>query len=246
MSEPSSDEADLTTLFAEERTFEEPMPDDVRSRVRAVLATKLDLRRDGDTNGEPDDRAPSAAPTASLPRKHAVLGMISTFLVGGWIGGAIVRAAAPTASSLPAASVSASSAAPVATAPAGPATTTAASALPVDARSAPPPSARAPTPKSSTVALEDDAGLAAERALLDAARVAFASDEPTDALAMLGRHAQRFPRGRLVEEREALTVRALVKARRFDEARARAARFKEGWPRSLATPAVNAAIESIP
>jgi outer membrane protein assembly factor BamD (BamD/ComL family) len=51
-------------------------------------------------------------------------------------------------------------------------------------------------------------------------------------LALLERHVQRFPNSTLTQEREVLTVKALMKLERVDEARARAAQFKERWPTS--------------
>jgi hypothetical protein len=77
---------------------------------------------------------------------------------------------------------------------------------------------------------------------LDEARTAFMRGEPSACLRALERHAQRFPSGRLSEEREALAVRALASMNRGDEARARAARFRERYPESLMLPAVEAAV----
>lgn len=57
--------------------------------------------------------------------------------------------------------------------------------------------------------------------LLDQARAVRASD-PASALALLGAHALRFPKGRLGLDRELLTIDALKSAGRAAEARARA------------------------
>jgi outer membrane protein assembly factor BamD (BamD/ComL family) len=91
-----------------------------------------------------------------------------------------------------------------------------------------------------------DDGLASERSLLEIARSAIGRGQVEGALEALGRHARKFPNGLLVEEREGLTVQALVVARQFDEARARGARFKERYPRSLFSPLVEQALGSIP
>lgn len=88
--------------------------------------------------------------------------------------------------------------------------------------------------------------LAAERALLDHARRALASDGGVEALGLLDRHAKRFPRGKLAEEREALAIEALVHAGRLDEARARAADFRRKSPQSLYLEAIDVTLRSIP
>ena len=88
--------------------------------------------------------------------------------------------------------------------------------------------------------------LAAESALLDVARAAVANGQSDQALAAIDRHASRFSRGILTEEREALAVRALVMAGRGAEARARALAFQEAYPKSLFAPVVRAAIDRAP
>ena len=98
----------------------------------------------------------------------------------------------------------------------------------------------APTPSSSGEALT------AERLLIDDARTKLTSGDPNAALARLQDHARRFPGGRLEEEREALTVEALVQSGRYEAARARAAKLRARWPDSLFLPAVDATIRSIP
>jgi hypothetical protein len=104
------------------------------------------------------------------------------------------------------------------------------------------PSAEAPRPPSSRASDH----IAAERALLDVARGAVASGDPDHALAALDRHAREFPHGALSEEREALAVKALVMKGRYDEARARGAAFRERWPKSVMTRAVESSLATIP
>jgi outer membrane protein assembly factor BamD (BamD/ComL family) len=65
-------------------------------------------------------------------------------------------------------------------------------------------------------------------------------------LRALDEHERTFPRGRLVEERQALRVQALVKAGRFDDARRSARRFHDAFPGSFLAPAVDAALLEIP
>ncbi len=100
------------------------------------------------------------------------------------------------------------------------------------------------TPAPSNASPGDS--LATERALLDIARSAFGRDDGEGALAALARHEKLFPNGQLTEEREALTVRALVLTQRVDQARARGARFRKRYPASVMLPAVEAALGTLP
>jgi hypothetical protein len=88
--------------------------------------------------------------------------------------------------------------------------------------------------------------LSAEQLLLDQSRAALTAHEPERALALLSEHAHRFSRPQLGEEREALAIQALAVEGRFDEARARAVRFRALAPNSLFLPAVEATLASIP
>lgn len=78
------------------------------------------------------------------------------------------------------------------------------------------------------------------------ARAKLAGSDTTRTLELLEEHSRLFPRGQLVEEREALAVQALVLANRYDEARARATTFRERWPQSVYLPSVDMTIRSIP
>jgi outer membrane protein assembly factor BamD (BamD/ComL family) len=88
--------------------------------------------------------------------------------------------------------------------------------------------------------------LSAERALLETARAAVARGQSGATIGALRRHEQEFPQGRLAEERESLWVQALVMGGQYDEARARAARFRQKFPDSMLLPAVESAVGSIP
>ena len=124
--------------------------------------------------------------------------------------------------------------------PAAPAT------VAVAVRAAPSPSAPPSTLPSASVsertASED---LAAERILLDEARASLLQGESGKAVAPLLEHARRHPRGRLVEEREALLVQALARSGRAAEARESGARFQQRFPGSLFGAAVQDALSSI-
>lgn len=115
---------------------------------------------------------------------------------------------------------------------------------------APPPAAGASQdplrtkPSASATSATGDR-LAAERRLLDGARVALASGEPTDALALAERHRASFPAGALVEEREAIATKALVEAHRHAEARARGAAFERRFPESPLLRSVRSSLATI-
>jgi len=71
----------------------------------------------------------------------------------------------------------------------------------------------------------------AEVALLDRAQSSLPAS-PADALARCDEHGRRFATGTLVQEREVLAIDALLRLGRRDEAEARAARFRQSFPRS--------------
>ena len=85
-----------------------------------------------------------------------------------------------------------------------------------------------------------------ERALLDPARRALAAGEPQACLTELAKHARAFPSGKLAEEREAMTINALVGVGRYAQAREKAEIFSRRYPRSFLMPSVEAAISAIP
>jgi hypothetical protein len=107
----------------------------------------------------------------------------------------------------------------------------------------PPPARPANTDKHQAPSFSD---LGAEQALLDVARTAFAQGRGEEALGPLERHAQRYPKGILAEEREALAINVLVTLGRNDDARSRSARFLRRYPESLLRASVEAAIGAIP
>jgi hypothetical protein len=76
----------------------------------------------------------------------------------------------------------------------------------------------------------------AELDLLQRAQVAFASRDFVGALVLLAEHGRRFPKGHLVEEREALRIRSLLGSGRGDDARRATATFANRFPRSVLLP----------
>lgn len=73
---------------------------------------------------------------------------------------------------------------------------------------------------------------AAELGLLQRAQAAYQDGNFSTALLLVAEHRRRFPRGRLVEEREALHIKALTGAGRDNEARRAASAFSARFPRS--------------
>lgn len=116
-------------------------------------------------------------------------------------------------------------------------------AIPLDESSPSPPRAR--LQKAVTTAPAVEGGFDPELRELEVARRAVATN-PSQALAALRLHGQRYPRSVLSQEREALTVKALVAAGRQAEARAAAASFGQRYPDSMLLDSVQNAIRSIP
>nr|WP_263429462.1 sigma-70 family RNA polymerase sigma factor [Nannocystis pusilla] len=96
-----------------------------------------------------------------------------------------------------------------------------------------PPAAATPAPVQREAAAPAPARpdrLSAEVALLDEARTRLDGGAPAAALALLGTHASEFPRGALVDAREAARVEALCALERGDEAEASARRLVSAHP----------------
>jgi hypothetical protein len=98
------------------------------------------------------------------------------------------------------------------------------------------PSAPAPTAAPSGLSAADAAR--AELHLLRQARGAVSRGDFAAALSTIAEHTHRFKNGRLVEEREALRVKALASLGRRSDARRAAAQFEARFPRSPLLPAV--------
>jgi hypothetical protein len=104
-------------------------------------------------------------------------------------------------------------------------------------------SSPSPSPSPSGAASAPTAGdVVEERRLVDGARAALARGDAAGAMTGIEEHEKRFASGVLVEEREAIAIRALVAQRRTTEAEARAARFRTRHPTSLFLPSVEAAM----
>ncbi len=110
---------------------------------------------------------------------------------------------------------------------------------------APPARTAAPSPAArASAAIERSGGtLEAERALLDVARISLGRGDGAAALRAAEAHAQKFPRGVLAEEREAMIIQALRLLHRDDEASTQLDRFRARFPASLIRPALEAAAD---
>lgn len=224
----------LSALLQKEREHPDP-PHPAKERVWARVGATLAMP--APPSAHP---APSSAPGAA-PASIGWVAAVSVALVGGASG---VLLAFHTMSASPAALPTASASAP-ATAFAFPVvafpTATASAAQSASVRTLP----VAPT-TSSPARPPGATDLAAERLLLDRARAELLRGEGTAALGAVTEHSNRFPRGVLAEERDALRVEALVAAARYDEARAWALKFHAAHPGSLLTSAVDDALGAIP
>lgn len=90
------------------------------------------------------------------------------------------------------------------------------------------PSAIAPAPSVSA-----QGELAAEKDQIDTARSALLHGNAQNALAACSDHEKRFPKGKLVEEREYIAIASLIRLGREPEARARFESFKKRFPQSF-------------
>jgi hypothetical protein len=112
---------------------------------------------------------------------------------------------------------------------------------------APPVPSRSPGAEPGAVARSTgSAALATPRVLLDTARAALGRRDSAGALEALDAHERQFPSSILLEEREALAIKALVGAGRRAEAEARGARFRSRYPNSILRPAIDDALGTIP
>jgi hypothetical protein len=214
-----------------------PEPSDVDDIIRGVLSG-LDAPPDpdGGDGGPEGDGGPSGdGATPDLPVDPATSGALAKAAAAALAGtiavGAIVLST--RTSEDPASSPPSSTATPITTAtkqapmpstrpPAPSATSTAApppsAEAPPEHPKAPAPSARATPPRSETVILGD-----AQKAL---------ATNPQATLRYCAEHAKHHPRGALSQEREVLTIEALVRLGRHAEARARADAFRASHPDS--------------
>jgi hypothetical protein len=224
---------ELGTLLQQLRAME-PAPPEVRARARARLMGAAAVVGSG---GGP---AGVRAGRSVLSGKAAVAAL--AFLVGGVAGAGLYAMMRPTPAprvvyvERPAAPRDAPTAAPPSPAPV-------AEPVPNPAAAGAPPLSAASVGTARTGSRVSQ--LSAERALLDEARAALSTGDPSQALDRLERHRRTFPAPILGEERDALRVEALAKEGHGDEARAAADAFRRRWPDSLFSSVVDDAIHSL-
>lgn len=247
MSEDRMDplDAELLALVSAEQQRPE-MPDEAGDRLLRRL--KISIDGDGDGDGAGRDHGPADGETLKARAGRWLRGRIplavTAFTLGGLVGAGLhaaltrpppaIRTPAPGVPSPPPPPIPVETNAP----PAG-----------SEVASAPPRSPSRPPLLRSHAAGGDgasDSELAAERALVETARTAIARGDARSALSTLERAALRFPRGRLVEERESLRIVGLAKAGRVAEARALGTRFRAQFPNSMLLPMVDAVLRTIP
>jgi hypothetical protein len=227
----------LLALFRKD----DPAPAEVRARARQrVLISAAAVKARGDRGGGGDaeggDTAVGArARTLGMPTVASLSGL--AFLVGGAAGAALYAVLAP----LPPPRivyVDRIEAPPPNRLPAPPST-------PAEVV-APPAAPETSATHASSASVGRASQLLAERMLLEEARAALTQGDAPRAIDRLDRHRRTYPVPLLGEERDAMLIEALVKAGRYDEARARAAAFRKHTPHSFFSPMVESALESIP
>lgn len=237
-------------LFRAERDHLAPVDPARAARLYAKVAETVAFTAPSVDAPPPPAPPASPAPVASsLTAKALAPWVVSAFfggvVVGAWARGALQPQSAvvppPSASTtlvvpVPSVSASAPSVSPSASIVAPPSATM--SAAPSTSKPAVP---QAP-PSADADPQSLDKSLTAERALVERARVALSRHQGSMALDALAEHEATFPRGRLIEEREALRVRALVDAGRASEAEAKARAFRARWPNSVFLSAVDLAV----
>lgn len=196
--------------------------------------------------GGPGAAAASGAASGGLAGARAIAAIVATFAIGVATGVVVAPAVTPPAAIVQSAPLSTRGGAE----PAAKASTATAIDLPaVSVGSLP--AASSPSSQlargaakleSPEVAAPSARGLGAERSLLDVARAALTRGEAAEALAAVDRHSRDYPDGVLVEEREAIAIKALVALGRRDDARARARTFEQRFPNGLMLRAVKGAV----
>lgn len=213
--------ADLADLLAAERRAPRPPPAEI-DRLLGVIQVRLG-------SGAPTAPAVTAGAAGALAAKPLLVAVAVVSALGATGGALWLRARGARVSE--AVAVSAVSAAP-ASGPVAPGPGTPAIAE-SPARTAPTGSPPSGDPRRFRHAPPTDAELAAESALLDKACVALARGDAQGASRALAQHRREFAGGVLVEEREALEVKALARGGDLQGARRQARRFERQFPHSL-------------
>jgi hypothetical protein len=224
---------------------EAPAPQEARVRARARLAAAVGIAGGG-------ERAPGHDPRPATVGSGAGAGKIASgalgshgvavlaFLAGGAAGAGLHAAlTSPPAPRVVYVATTASAPAPTRSSlPDSPQAPVSIPGAPAAAEGAPPATAGSSLSRTSQ--------LTNERMLLDDARASLVQGDASRALDRLRASRREFPRAILAEERDALTVEALVGAHHYDEARAAGDAFRTRYPGSLFAGAVESGLRSIP
>ena len=194
---------------------------------------------DGGAGGAHPSGSGSGTVSAGLAGgARALIGVgISAFVAGGIVGGAAMSPSTPPAVTAPVVVASATQPPSISQEDAA---RTAVAASRVPSLEAAPPARADAAPVRERTNIHGD--LTRERELLDVARAALGRGRPEDALTAAERHAQNWPRGYLVEEREVVWIQALLATGRRPEAEEKAKQFHKVFPQSILMPAVDAAL----
>jgi len=246
-------DADVLALLAGEKPVAD-LPAPARDAIFATIEAKLGMPPapgsdgSGGSEGSSGGAGPAApvgpsvsAATAGLSGVRALAALATTFAIGVGTGVVMDRNLSEPSPVRTTVTTVAPSAASVAQPVGVPATAD----PPALAFSALPPfitPSAAPTKLDPPAPIPSSRGLAAERGLLDVARGALARGEAGAALAATERHSREYPAGVLLEEREAIAIKALVALGRKDEAQTRAKAFEQRFPNGLMLRAVRGAV----
>lgn len=245
----SSLDEDMRALVRRAATIE-TAPDGARARVLSRVEGLAG------TAGGPDERSASNVTRSPIAGRAAALA--AAFALGGALGAFVMYRVmrAPVAVEMPQvrsierevpkdpAEVAPTQVTTASPGPVGPPMVASAHRLDPVREGTVPAAAIASSPRPSSAVAPDPA--ADERVLLDRARGAVEREDGAEALAVTEEHARKFPRGALVQEREAIAVRALILLGRRDEARTRIDRFRERFPDSLLLPALESSAGTDP
>jgi hypothetical protein len=202
---------DLQDLLEAERDIDVPAPAQRQrmfARLEPLLVVPVALAAGSSSVATAADTSGSAA--VGLLKAKVTAAVVSAALVGGAVGAtghAYLASPIPRSASAPIVSAGPRHSPPkVVLEPAA----SAAAAAPAADSAAVAPVQSGGRPERSSAA----GSLRAERLLLEAAAAALMRGDPESAIPALRKHAQRFPRGALAEEREALLARALAASRK--------------------------------
>lgn len=234
--DPASAASDSLRELLRTTSLDEPSPEQLR-RLAARLEPQLAAP------------PPAATKTVGLKTLASVTALVGLLVgIGLWlarddaspttaqrsarveIAPTVPTPASPVASTVP----------PAAPAPAVPSTAAPEVIAPPASNTAPPERRSRPRVEASRPRVEvsspahdaTDAVAEDELAILGRAQRALVGNDASAALSHAQRHAEMFPSGMMVEEREAIAIEALARLDRLADARVRFERFQASYPRS--------------